>query len=78
MGLFNGPELQFLPRLQDVFDLYLRMLFGMVLIFQMPTAVFFLAKMRMVTARFLAVNIKYLLSTVIAWAVAPRKVDTSV
>ena len=35
------------------------MLAGMVLVFQMPTVVFFLAKMRMVTARFLARSIKY-------------------
>jgi sec-independent protein translocase protein TatC len=107
-GLFNGPDLLFLPRLEDVFDLYVRMLLGMVLIFQMPTAVFFLAKMLMLTARFLTVNIKYailisfivaailtpdgspwnqllfavpmiglyLLSIVIAWVVAPAKVDT--
>jgi sec-independent protein translocase protein TatC len=32
---------------------------GMVLVFQMPTVVFFLARMRMVTARFLARNTKY-------------------
>jgi len=31
----------------------------MVVVFQMPTVVFFLAKMRLVTARFLARNIKY-------------------
>src|SRR5258706_539642 len=31
----------------------------MVLVFQMPTVVFFLARMRMVTARFLARNTKY-------------------
>ena len=32
---------------------------GMVVVFQMPTLVFFLAKMRLVTARFLWRNIKY-------------------
>jgi sec-independent protein translocase protein TatC len=58
-GLFSSPDLRFLPRIEDAFDLYVRMLLGMVLVFQLPTAVFFLAKMRMVTARFLAVNIKY-------------------
>jgi hypothetical protein len=35
------------------------MMLGMIVVFQIPTVVFFLAKMRMVTARFLARNIKY-------------------
>lgn len=49
-GTFNSPELAFMPRVEDAFDLYLKMMFGMVLVFQMPTLVFFLARMRMVTA----------------------------
>ena len=56
---FNTPDLQFMPRLEDVFDLYTKMLLGMGLVFQMPTVVLFLAKMRVVTAGFLARNIKY-------------------
>ena len=47
--------------LNDVFDLYTKMLLGMGLVFQMPTIVFFLAKMKMVTWRFLARNFKYAL-----------------
>jgi len=35
------------------------MLLGMGIVFQMPTVVLFLAKMRVVTARFLSRNIKY-------------------
>jgi sec-independent protein translocase protein TatC len=50
---FNTAELQFLPRLADVFDLYTKMLLGMGAVFQMPTVVFFLAKAGLVTARFL-------------------------
>ena len=42
-----------MPRLEDVFGLYTKMLLGMGLVFQMPTVVFFLAKMKLVTARFL-------------------------
>jgi sec-independent protein translocase protein TatC len=42
-----------------VFGLYTKMLFGMGLVFQMPAVVFFLAKMGLVTARFLLVNMKY-------------------
>jgi sec-independent protein translocase protein TatC len=56
---FNTADLIFMPRLEDVFDLYTKMLIGMGLVFQMPTVVFFLAKMRLVTARFLLRNTKY-------------------
>ena len=58
---FNTPDLVFLPRLDDVFDLYTKMLLGMGLVFQMPTIIFFLAKMKLVTWRFLARNFKYAL-----------------
>jgi sec-independent protein translocase protein TatC len=58
---FNTPDLVFLPKLDDVFDLYTKMLLGMGLVFQMPTVIFFLAKMKVVTWRFLARNFKYAL-----------------
>jgi sec-independent protein translocase protein TatC len=58
-GSFDSPNLSFLPRLDDVFGLYTKMLFIMGLVFQMPTVVFFLAKMGVVTARWLASNLKY-------------------
>jgi sec-independent protein translocase protein TatC len=58
-GSFNTTDLAFMPRLGEVFGLYTKMLLGMGLIFQMPTIVFFLAKMRVITPRFLASNIKY-------------------
>ena len=58
---FNTPDLVFLPKLDDVFDLYTKMLLGMGLVFQMPTIIFFLAKMKLVTWRFLARNFKYAL-----------------
>jgi sec-independent protein translocase protein TatC len=56
---FNTPELLFLPRLDDVFDLYTKMVLGMAAVFQMPTVVFFLAKMHLVTARFLWRSFRY-------------------
>jgi sec-independent protein translocase protein TatC len=56
---FNTPDLQFLPRLDDVFDLYTKMLLGMGLVFQMPTIIYFLAKMKLVTWKFLLRNFKY-------------------
>jgi sec-independent protein translocase protein TatC len=62
-----------MPRVEDTFDLYLRMLGGMVLVFQIPTLVFFLAKMRLVTAGFLWRNFKYaiLVSFIVAAVLTP-------
>jgi sec-independent protein translocase protein TatC len=56
---FNTPDLQFLPKLEDVFDLYTKMLLGMGAVFQMPAVVFFLAKAGLVTARFLWRSFRY-------------------
>jgi sec-independent protein translocase protein TatC len=50
---FNTPRLVYMPQLSYVFGLYVKMLLGLGLIFQMPTIVFFLAKMKILTARFL-------------------------
>src|SRR3954470_3007235 len=70
---FNTPDLAFMPRLDDVFGLYTKMLLGMGVVFQMPTVVFFLAKMKMITARFLLVNFKYafLIMFVVAAVITP-------
>ena len=58
-GSFDSFNLAFMPKLDDVFGLYTKMLFGMGLVFQMPAVVFFLAKMGLVTARLLWKNLKY-------------------
>jgi len=70
---FNTKELAFMPRLDDVFGLYSKMLIGMGLVFQMPTVVYFLAKIRVITARFLSKNFKYalLIIFVVAAVVTP-------
>lgn len=70
---FNSIDLRFLPKLEDVFGLYVKMLLGIGIVFQLPAVVFFLAKMRMVTARFLIKNFKYalLLIFVIAAVITP-------
>ena len=47
-----------MPKLSDVFGLYTKMLLGLGIVFQMPTVVFFLAKMQMVTARFLVKQVQ--------------------
>ena len=56
---FNTADLAFMPKIQDVFGLYTKMLIGLGIVFQMPTVVFFLAKMKLITARFLRANFKY-------------------
>jgi sec-independent protein translocase protein TatC len=56
---FSSPKLKMMPSINDTFDHYIRMMIGMVIVFQLPTLVFFLAKLRLVTARFLWRNLKY-------------------
>jgi len=70
---FNTTELAFMPKLDDVFGLYSKMLVGMGIVFQMPAVVFFLAKMKLITARFLASNFKYafLIIFVVAAVITP-------
>jgi len=70
---FNGTDLAFMPRLEDTFGLYVKMLLGFGIIFQMPAVVFFLAKMRLVTARFLWDKLRYaiLVTFIIAAVITP-------
>ena len=56
---FTVPGVRFEPRIEYVFELYSRSLVGMVLVFQIPTLAFFLAKIRVVTAGLLWRSIRY-------------------
>lgn len=47
------------PRVDTTFSLYLKMVMAFAVVFQMPTVVLFLAKMGVVTARFLIKQFKY-------------------
>jgi len=58
---FNTQDLVFMPKLDSVFSIYTKFLIAMAVVFQMPTLVFFLAKMKLVTARFLIAKFKYAL-----------------
>jgi sec-independent protein translocase protein TatC len=49
-GGFSNDQLQFMPSIQPVLGMYLRMLLAMGLVFEMPTVVFFLARVGLVTA----------------------------
>ena len=56
---FKPDYVQSMIKLGPAFSLYVKMLLGFAVIFQMPTVVFFLARMGMVTAGFLLRNFKY-------------------
>ena len=58
---FTNDILTFMPRIEPAFSLYLRLLLAFGLVFQMPTLVLFLARMGVVTARFLIRNFKFAL-----------------
>lgn len=70
---FNTPNLSYMPQLSEVFGLYMKMLLGLGVIFQMPTVVFFLAKIGVVSGRFLLAQFKYavLIIFIVAAVVTP-------
>jgi sec-independent protein translocase protein TatC len=72
-GTFSSPDLQFLPALTSVWAMYTKFLIAMAVTFQMPTIVYFLARMQLVTARFLAKHLKYavLIIFVVAAVITP-------
>ena len=72
---FTLAGVRFEPRVEYVFELYVRSLIGMVIVFQIPTLAFFLAKIRVVTARFLWRNIRYaiLIIFVVAAVLTPSQ-----
>jgi sec-independent protein translocase protein TatC len=65
---FDSESITLTPKLEDTFGLYRSMMLGMVAVFQLPTLVFFLSLMRVVTAGWLVRHIKYaiLVSFVVA------------
>ncbi|MEO8678834.1 MAG: twin-arginine translocase subunit TatC [Vicinamibacterales bacterium] len=58
-GSFSNSYMEFMPRIEPVWDMYVKLLLGMGLVFQMPVLMFVLARLGIVTAGFLAKNIKY-------------------
>lgn len=65
--------LEFTPRIQPAFTLYVRLVLACGVIFQLPTIVFFLARMGVASSRFLIRNFKYafLLCFVVAAILTP-------
>jgi sec-independent protein translocase protein TatC len=58
-GAFSAPDLLYYPTVSLVFGLYTKMLIGLGIVFQMPALIFFLAKMKVVSARFLIGKFRY-------------------
>ncbi len=59
LGGFSTDYMTFMPRIQPAFSLYVRLTLACGVVFQMPTIVFFLARVGAVSARFLIRNTKY-------------------
>jgi sec-independent protein translocase protein TatC len=72
-GTFDSPQMRLMPRVEDTFGLYKNLLLAMVAVFQIPTLVFFLARLRVVTPRFLWRHLRYaiLISFVTAALLTP-------
>jgi sec-independent protein translocase protein TatC len=56
---FDSASIKLTPKLEDTFGLYRNMMLGMVTVFQLPTLIFFLSLMRVITARWLVQHIGY-------------------
>jgi len=70
---FSNSYMEFTPRVEPVWDMYVKLALGMGLVFQMPVIMFVLARLGIVTAGFLARNIKYaiLIIFIVAAVITP-------
>jgi sec-independent protein translocase protein TatC len=70
---FSNEFLEFTPRVEPVWSLYVKLLLAMGVVFQLPMLMFVLARFGLVTARFLLRNFKYalLIFFVIAAVITP-------
>jgi sec-independent protein translocase protein TatC len=58
---FSSDVLVFMPRVEPIFGLYVKLMLAMGLVFQLPMLIFVLARFGIVTASFLIKNFKYAL-----------------
>ena len=58
----------FMPRIEPAFAWYLRLMLGIGITFQLPTVVLFLAKMGLITPRFMIRNFKYAVMIIAVFA----------
>jgi len=70
---FGTDYMVFMPKIDEAFGLYTKMLLGFGVIFEMPTLVFFLARMGVVTGQFLLKYFKYafLIIFIVAAIISP-------
>lgn len=70
---FDSPEMKLTPTVANTFGQYKNMVLAMIVAFQLPTLVLFLARLRIVTARFLWRKIQYaaLLALIAAAVLTP-------
>lgn len=72
-GSFQTDYLQYMPSIGRTFSLYVKMLLALGVVFELPTVVFFLARMGVVTARFMIRHTKHavLIIFIIAAVITP-------
>lgn len=70
---FGGEDMQFLPKVDEYYSFYSWFLLGLGLVFQLPVIIFVLARIGLVTPRFLVAHFKYavLASFVLAAVITP-------
>lgn len=70
---FSNDYVTFTPRIEPVFGFYVKLMLGLGLVFQMPVLMFVLARLGIVTAGFLARNVKYaiLVIMIVAAVITP-------
>jgi sec-independent protein translocase protein TatC len=56
---FETEDMVFIPRIAPIFSMYVKTILAMGIVFEMPTLVFFLAKVGIATPRWLIRNFKY-------------------
>ena len=70
---FSTDYMKFVPKIDEAFSLYTKMILGFGAVFEMPTLVFFLARMGVVTGQFLLKYFKYafLIIFIVAAVISP-------
>jgi sec-independent protein translocase protein TatC len=70
---YQNDFVDFAPRIEPAFSMYLRLVLALGLTFELPTIVLFLARMGMITPRFMIRNFKYamILITIAAAVLSP-------
>ena len=73
---FANDILTFMPRIEPAFSMYIRLLLAFGIVFEMPTMVLFLARMGLLTARFMVKNFKFfmLIAVVLSAVITPPDV----